>query len=60
MAERRAYDWRYRAPIERRRAPQVAMGNRPWLPEGEKAPPVKTYTPEEIAAFVAARPDLKR
>lgn len=60
MAERRSHGWRYPIEIHRRRVPNVAMGNKPWLPEGEKAPAVKTYSKEEIAASVAARPDLKR
>ena len=59
MADRRPYNRRYRAPIQRSRVPQVAMSKRPWLPEGEKAPPVRTYTSGEIATSHAARPDFR-
>ncbi len=46
------YSFKYRAPIERRKIPQVAMPKKPWLLDG-KAAPVKRFTPAEIQAWLA-------
>lgn len=56
MTLKRPHAWRYRAPIERRRVPDLPMSKKPWTPQGERPAGVRVFTPEERQQWEAANP----